>query len=307
MPRPASWTHDRERFYKYTTASTAKAILANRKLRWSSPALFNDPFDVQFDPHLEFDRERVIQNAMNELWERYSGKKPIVMGNPLAVALRLLMHHAPGIPRAELERDLLPGLAEALDRGESTLPEVHAQAREVLAAIKLLCFSEVFDNILMWAHYSEAHAGAVLRFSCIEALDSAWGAAHPIRYQARMPRLLDEKQSTELLIGQVDINELDLFASSVLTKAADWAYEKEWRIIGGFNPKVPYEDIPFHPTELTGLYLGCRIKPEDRDELLALVRADYPHASVYIGHKSDRTFSLEFAELTDFGEGDARP
>ncbi len=47
--------HDRRVFYKYVTAEVAKIILATRKLRWSSPLLFNDPFDVTQELRLNFD------------------------------------------------------------------------------------------------------------------------------------------------------------------------------------------------------------------------------------------------------------
>jgi hypothetical protein len=200
----------------------------------------------QFDLHLEYDRDRVVKIAMDGLWEKYSGERPIVIGNPLGLMLAWLHRSTPGLPRDEFETTLRPGILAGIEQGEASLPEVHAQAKEALAGIKLLCFSEVFDNILMWAHYSRAHTGAVLRFSCIEELDSAWGAARPVTYQTQMPCLLDERQTIELFTGQRDINEVDLFESSVLTKAIDWAYEKEWRIIGGRNPKVVHEDIPFN-------------------------------------------------------------
>ena len=37
------------KFYKYTTAKTARPILEKSALQWSSPTVFNDPFDMQFD------------------------------------------------------------------------------------------------------------------------------------------------------------------------------------------------------------------------------------------------------------------
>ena len=40
------------RLYKYVTVNTAKIVLETGKLRWSSPFMFNDPFDVQFDLHV---------------------------------------------------------------------------------------------------------------------------------------------------------------------------------------------------------------------------------------------------------------
>lgn len=39
--------HDRSRFYKYVSAETAKIVLETKQVRYSSPLVFNDPFDVQ--------------------------------------------------------------------------------------------------------------------------------------------------------------------------------------------------------------------------------------------------------------------
>ena len=38
--------HNRPSFCKYVSAEVAKVILINKTLRWSSPLLFDDPFDV---------------------------------------------------------------------------------------------------------------------------------------------------------------------------------------------------------------------------------------------------------------------
>lgn len=38
--------HERSTFYKYMSLNTAKIVLDSCSLRWSSPVLFNDPFDV---------------------------------------------------------------------------------------------------------------------------------------------------------------------------------------------------------------------------------------------------------------------
>ena len=56
--------HDRRFFYKYVAACTARIVLASRKLRWSSPVLFNDPFDNHPDA-LHFDGVE-LQRALIE-------------------------------------------------------------------------------------------------------------------------------------------------------------------------------------------------------------------------------------------------
>ena len=47
-------------FFKYVNVDAAKIILESGKLRWSSPLMFNDPFDVQFDLHVEFDDAKIV-------------------------------------------------------------------------------------------------------------------------------------------------------------------------------------------------------------------------------------------------------
>lgn len=55
------------RLYKYVTVNTAKIVLETGKLRWSSPFMFNDPFDVQFDLHVEFDDATIVTLIVGEL------------------------------------------------------------------------------------------------------------------------------------------------------------------------------------------------------------------------------------------------
>jgi hypothetical protein len=44
--RSTNRLHERQSFFKYMSAATARIVLTNRTIRWSSPVLFNDPFDV---------------------------------------------------------------------------------------------------------------------------------------------------------------------------------------------------------------------------------------------------------------------
>jgi hypothetical protein len=70
-----SWSHDRKCFYKYMTADVAKLVLQNNTLRWALPKLFNDPFNVQFDLRVEYDRGRVIDRALQNLVDLYMGRR----------------------------------------------------------------------------------------------------------------------------------------------------------------------------------------------------------------------------------------
>ena len=43
-----------ETLIKYASADTAKLILSNQTLRWSSPELFEDPWELRAAPQLPF-------------------------------------------------------------------------------------------------------------------------------------------------------------------------------------------------------------------------------------------------------------
>lgn len=69
----------RERFFKYSSVSTAIKILETSSVRYSSPLIFNDPFDIQSGLHLPFDTgsfpERVLQRIRDLVT---SSTRPVV-------------------------------------------------------------------------------------------------------------------------------------------------------------------------------------------------------------------------------------
>ncbi len=54
------------KLYKYVTADTGKRILESGTMRWSTPAVLNDPFDMQFAFQLPAD----MQAARAKIFER---------------------------------------------------------------------------------------------------------------------------------------------------------------------------------------------------------------------------------------------
>jgi hypothetical protein len=64
------------------------------------------------------------------------------------------------------------------------------------------------------------------------------------------------------------------FGRAVYTKSSCWAYENEWRILE--KKKDPGDEStflyrPFDPQELAAVYLGCRILPQDRERIKAIL------------------------------------
>jgi len=54
---------------------------------------------------------------------------------------------------------------------------------------RIFCVCEEHDNLLMWAHYTNCHQGAVIKFRCIPKLDTALCAAKKVMYSKEIPVL----------------------------------------------------------------------------------------------------------------------
>jgi hypothetical protein len=63
-------------FYKYMPAATAKLVLRGRSLRWSSPLIFNDPFDFPRELAFGFSPSD-LQLATGEVFAEYLQNPPV--------------------------------------------------------------------------------------------------------------------------------------------------------------------------------------------------------------------------------------
>jgi hypothetical protein len=288
----AEATHAQKYFYKYMTAETAEKVIENASLRWSSPQKFNDPFDIQFDMHIDYKESELISQAINELWLAYSRKKEFEAKNRLGYFVKEMSVKSPGIAEADFKGRVKSGVVQSLAAQKVGLPKLQAWSRDQLQTVLVLCLTETPSNILMWAHYANCHTGVVLRFTTLDV--SSWGAARPVMYRHKMPLLFDHEELLKFLTGRIQLNGDRLFHDSIYTKSMDWRYEKEWRVVWHGKEKVDYEDTKFNPVELSGLYLGCRVQSADSAKLIGLAKKLNANVEVFKGRKSDRTFTVEF-------------
>ena len=279
---PVPEVADDRRYYKYMTRSTARLVLGQRTLRWSTPRTLNDPFDNQFELHAEIDPERVKQLAMQRLWEDYSAPELVPNDHPLRTALILLRAVVPRRTREQFEREFEGGIANGLARSDELVGQMQEQLRPYVAQHKLLCLTATPNDALMWAYYAEQHQGVVLGFRSVPGLDSPWPAGQAVRYQAEMPRLCDDDTLADVMSGRSSLENEALLQKIVFTKSIEWAHEQEWRVFSGpgRNPDAPNEDITFAAQELEAVILGCRMPEADRTEITNLSRRLYPHAEV---------------------------
>jgi hypothetical protein len=298
--RPDHWAHDRDLFYKYLNCHAAKAVLTNRTLKWSPALSFNDPFDMQFDLHLDFDPSEVVTLCKQDFADILLGRRTFEAGVGLGKVLSRLKVIAPKVPAAKLDHFIEDSLRLVMDNRPTDMAAMHDELRQHFGTYKVLCLSKRNESLLMWSHYADHHKGVVLRLACLEETDSSWTVARPMHYVDKMPRFVNQEELRSLITGQADLRREAIAERTIFTKALDWQYEKEWRV---YRPSKTIEDesLNFHLPELSAVYFGCKISHSDRDEIAALARSINPTVELFTSKKSEREFAIEFHKISAAG------
>jgi hypothetical protein len=123
----------------------------------------------------------------------------------------------------------------------------------------VICFSDNMRNPLMWAHYAEKHNGICLGFE-IPAIPEDFDNSiiRPMNYEPKRLKFeLRQFQASEE-------NQLSFIRALLHTKAADWAYEREYRTMADLkdqDPTTQHYYVAFGDNMvLREVIIGCRSK-----------------------------------------------
>lgn len=295
--RSANRRHERQFFYKYVTAKVAKIVLTTRKVRWSSPLLFNDPFDFTQELRLNFDEAQlnaVLIERVASLME--DGDPSSSVKHPIQAALLRVVRRASLDVRRAMAEELRQSVGVPTAGQVQSLAAVKDMWRNMVPTFRVLCLSELNDVTSMWLHYADAYKGVVLEFSAIDELDSPFLVAQPVIYQDGPTAIADADAWVSWMLGQGTSTYWDLFSEYQYAKTNAWSYEKEWRIVSGARPGETglFADYPFYARELTGIYFGSRCSTEDRAELLSLLVQGLEHVSAHEASHDDQQARFSF-------------
>ena len=250
---------DVEFLYKYYSLNESNVqhrerIFTHNELYFPSPRVFNDPFDSKI--------QLVFDGSKNE-WERYLRE--------------LYKKFRPGWNRKQRLAEVRMRMRE---KRYKRIPEEMADS--YLNEMGVFCMSEVKDQILMWAHYSEGHTGFCLEFKATSTTPF-FGRAQRIKYRDEYPSVNFFKSFRDT---QVE--------ATLLTKAIFWCYEKEWRVIEHEHGPGTY----IFPQELlTGVIMGCQMPGENRKRIIDWVKNMNQKPTLYKAEVKEREFGLDIEKL----------
>jgi hypothetical protein len=299
--RSSNRRHD-QRVYKYMKANVAKIVLHSRKLRWSSPVLFNDPFDITQELRLNFDDGQlmdVMADRVASLIEQGNFLSSVEDSN-LAHLFRVAMHATPDV-RQVMVSNLRKGIQTNTSETMQAFTPLKEMWTKIVPTFRILCLSELNDITPMWFGYADEYKGVVLEFSPVDELGSAFLSARPVVYQDTLPAIADVNSWVNCALGQGGLTYEYLFTEYLYVKTTAWSYEKEWRIVMlGARPGESgfFGDYAFDPRDLTGIYFGSRCPEDDRLDLLALLSHGLENVAAYEAFPDSHHARFRFCAVT---------
>jgi hypothetical protein len=229
-----------------------KRIFTESVLHFANPSTFNDPFDCKVHYMPSFSVEELRQQHM----DRIKTHMPVLNRRQR---------------RARVKQDI-----RAMKSGKF-LRQVTDGLQNVVNEVGVLSLSATDRNILLWSHYAEGHTGLCFKFLATDQTPF-FGLSLPVNYVSSYP---------EIPITSPADKQIDTF---LLTKAIDWRYEEEYRIIDHDHGAG---DKAFPSELLAGVILGARMTPDDKGAVVEWVNERKYHMEVLEASVASGSFSLE--------------
>lgn len=129
----------------------------------------------------------------------------------------------------------------------------------------------------MWSHYADSHRGICFCFREVAVSSPLY--FYKVKHATERP-VID-------IIEEMTIAD---YQKLVMVKAAEWAYERELRMI---DYRSPPGFRSFPSNMLTGVVLGARISSDDEAFILELVRKRNPEIDVLRARLSEERYCLD--------------
>jgi hypothetical protein len=125
--------------------------------------------------------------------------------------------------------------------------------------VGIACFTETYEDVLMWTHYAGNSAGMCLSYSAKELL-----AGLPHHVSLARVAYVDEPP----LVFANQVNNASSAATYILSqKKYNWAYEREWRVLGPVGPLNMGR-----VQAVKAIYFGSRVNTRHRQRILSRIQ-----------------------------------
>ena len=272
--------------FKYMADKVAPLFAKTLKVRFTQPSDLNDPFE--FRPLIDFkgsaeELRDVIDARVTEMFGTVDGTLAMMekqqasdpnfpkMAVPIQVFRKMITVNP--VLGEQFMAEMQRHKAEVLD-SVTTAVRWEAQwekFQQVLGQlIGIFSLTEDPVHTLMWSHYASQHYGIVVEFD----KNNLWFnqkivPADEFRHLVQVSYVQNAPPRTWKQLNGADV---------LYTKNAEWAYEREWRIIRPLkdgtevSPGIFCFDVP--ADAVRAIIFGCRTTPNLEKEIRAAITAN---------------------------------
>ena len=268
------------KIFRYYKAEHGLSVLNNLEIRASIPSELNDPFELS--PNIDaaqFGQRRLEvllrQRHYIDRAYRLEGRK-----RGFGSKKQFKRWYLKDVARRAAER--LPKVPENVEAVRRNFAERFGKYW------RLVCASLVNDSVLMWSHYAANHTGVVLAFDTgqipfSQIPDDCWLT---VNYSNKKLDYVYSHKDREF--------RKKMFAVAA-TKASEWSYEKEIRIVVADTAIRDGRFLPLTPKSIAAVYCGCRIAAANKKAVEAVLRAShFEHVELWLAILDESEYALNF-------------
>ena len=83
------------------------------------------------------------------------------------------------------------------------------------------------------------------------------------------------------LFGDQESRRLAILEKIVYAKTLQWEHESEYRLVIPLRQGEDWNTLPYHPEEITELYLGLAMSKESKEEIIGKAKAVNPNIAIF--------------------------
>jgi len=209
-------------------------VIVNKRLYFSLPNEFNDPFDCRPKFSLHF-----CKNDPEEVWRRYF--------------YILAKYQYRNISDIEAQKHAYAAILRRKHKDNVWLRQADEEIKKTLNEqvnhFRICCFSKSPRNPMMWAHYANNHKGVVLQFKISDMLNHESGTYRGFNVEY-YPRPIPLRRYVEAMEYTLEGDPLAFVRLIYCSKSEEWVGEKEVR----FFSRSTF--VPFQKKTLSGILFG---------------------------------------------------
>lgn len=284
--------------YKYLDVQGAKLTLGNKCFKFAKPSEYKDLQDMKvqdlFPDKLETALPKLSDGFVDGIMANlYAPPTCPPKQRPTVMTLQRIFRDHP-----EQAKAVKQGLREdpeksgfSLDYWKTRSDAFVKETNDFMQDYRVFCVTTDKASERMWKEYAQEDQGIALRIEPSVEKDSKYLKFAPVTYQEKRPPVFAQTGdfAVESLFGDQTERARRTLEGIIYAKTNDYKFENEYRLaIPLGEAEEDYRTQPYHPEEITELYLGAAMTAADKEEIVVTAKALNPKIAIFQAKRDEQ-------------------